>query len=161
MTRARFILGRPDLQTRFDAVRQAVMTAPRDQHALRQEILDMRQRLRQAHTVAPGRFDLKHSPGGMLDAEFAVQMLLLAHTGKHPELLGNLGNIALLQRAQTAGLLPAGVGVAAADAYRQLRRLQHVTRLNEGQDLLDDLTIAPLRDAVLALWQAVFCETLL
>ncbi len=44
MTRARFVLGRADLEPRFDAVRQAVITAPRDLQALRQEIWDMRQR---------------------------------------------------------------------------------------------------------------------
>jgi glutamine synthetase adenylyltransferase len=53
----------------------------------------------------------------MVDAEFAVQYLVLAHSASHPELVGNVGNIALLQRAEQVGLLPAGVGHAAADAY--------------------------------------------
>jgi glutamate-ammonia-ligase adenylyltransferase len=62
--------------------------------------------------VKAGRFDLKHSPGGMVDAEFAVQFLVLSQSGQHPELVPNVGNIALLQRAESAGLLPAGVGQA-------------------------------------------------
>jgi [glutamine synthetase] adenylyltransferase / [glutamine synthetase]-adenylyl-L-tyrosine phosphorylase len=42
-----------------------------------------------------------------------------------------VGNIALLQRAEQAGLLPSGVGEAAANAYREMRRVQHRARLNE------------------------------
>ena len=52
----------------------------------------------------------------MVDAEFAVQYLVLSQASAHPELVGNVGNIALLQRAEQAGLLPAGVGQAAAGA---------------------------------------------
>jgi glutamate-ammonia-ligase adenylyltransferase len=67
----------------------------------------------------------------MVDAEFAVQYLVLAHAAKHPELLDNVGNIALLHRCEQAGLLPPGVGLSAADAYRDLRRAQHRARLDE------------------------------
>eukprot|EP01035_Chromulina_nebulosa_P039971 gene39970-54045_t len=73
----------------------------------------------------------KHSSGGMMDAEFAVQYLVLAHACEVPALRDNAGNIALLKRAEAAGLLPAGVGSAAADAYRELRRAQHRARLDE------------------------------
>jgi glutamate-ammonia-ligase adenylyltransferase len=55
---------------------------------------------------------VKHSPGGMVDAEFAVQFLVLSQSAQHPELVPNVGNIALLQRAEPAGLLPAGIGEA-------------------------------------------------
>ena len=74
----------------------------------------------------------------------------------HPELLDNVGNIALLQRAEAAGLLPAGVGSAAADAYRELRRAQHRARLDEQPTQVEPETMAAQRDAVLALWRAVF-----
>ena len=156
MTRARFVLGEESLRHRFDAVRQAVITAPRDAQALRQEILGMREKVRTAHPVREGRFDVKHSRGGMVDAEFAVQMLVLAHAAAHAELVPNVGNIALLQRAETAGLVPAGVGQAAANAYRELRRVQHHARLNEEPTQVAPETLARERDAVLALWDAAF-----
>ncbi|KAB2899130.1 MAG: bifunctional [glutamate--ammonia ligase]-adenylyl-L-tyrosine phosphorylase/[glutamate--ammonia-ligase] adenylyltransferase, partial [Burkholderiaceae bacterium] len=110
MTRARFVLGSEDLRARFDAVRESVITAPRDPAALRAEIVSMRERVRAAHAVRGEGFDVKHSPGGMVDAEFAVQYLVLSQSGAHPELVGNVGNIALLQRAEQTGLLPPGVG---------------------------------------------------
>jgi glutamate-ammonia-ligase adenylyltransferase len=106
--------------------------------------------------VPAGRFDVKHSAGGMMDVEFAVQYLVLAHGASQPTLLDNAGNIALLQRAEAAGLLPAGVGSAAADAYRDMRRAQHRARLDELPTQFDPETLAPQRDAVLSLWRAVF-----
>ena len=161
ITRALFCAGDAGLAQRFEDVRRQVLTAPRDPQALRQQVQAMREKVRTARPVKPGLFDVKHSPGGMMDAEFALQYLILAHSGQHPELLANAGNIALLQRAEEAGLLPAGVGRNAANAYRELRRLQHRARLDEQSTALDEAAqaaqgTAPLQAAVRTLWQAVF-----
>ena len=144
------------LTARFDAVRHAVITAPRDHAALRGEIIAMREKMRNAHPIRDGLFDVKHSPGGMVDAEFVTQYLVLAHTARHPELAPNLGNIALLRRAEDAGLLPAGVGQAAADAYRALRRVQHRARLDEQPTQVAPDTLAGERLAIQQLWHTVF-----
>lgn len=177
MTRARFVLGTEDLvplddqskplaedqphgglhlRERFDAVREAVITAPRDPAALKGEIVTMRERVRGAHPVAPDAFDVKHSAGGMVDAEFAVQYLVLSQSAQHPGLRDNVGNIALLQRAEAAGLLPPGVGSAAADAYRVLRQVQHRARLNEEPTRVSMQELPRERAAIQALWKAVF-----
>lgn len=116
----------------------------------------MRGRVRGAHAVPAGQFDVKHSAGGMVDAEFAVQYLVLSQSAAHPGLRDNVGNIALLQRAEAAGLLPAGVGTGAAAAYRTLRQVQHRARLNEEPTRVPPQTLQAERDAVLALWHAVF-----
>ena len=144
------------LTARFDAVRHAVITAPRDHAALRGEIIAMREKMRNAHPIRDGLFDVKHSPGGMVDAEFVTQYLVLAHTARHPGLEPNLGNIALLRRAEDAGLLPAGVGQAAADAYRALRRVQHRARLDEQPTQVAPDTLAGERLAIQQLWHTVF-----
>jgi len=156
MTRARCVLGDADLQARFDAVREAVIGTARDAAALRAEIVDMRVKLGRARPVKAGQFDVKHSPGGMVDIEFAVQFLVLAHSAQHPELRANVGNIALLQRAQLCGLLPGHTGDNAALAYRSLRQIQHRARLNEEPTQLDVEQVSFERDAGLALWAAVF-----
>ena len=156
MTRARFVLGMETLRPRFEAVREAVITAPRDVASLEREIEAMREKVRAAHPVKPDRFDIKHSPGGMVDAEFVVQFLVLSQSRSHPELRDNVGNIALLQRAEAAGLLPAGVGEAAANAYREMRRVQHCARLNEEPTQVGHEHLVAERDAILALWRHVF-----
>jgi len=156
ITRARFCAGASDLAGRFESVRRGVLTAPRDAEALREEIRAMREKVRAAHPVRCGRYDVKHSPGGMMDVEFAVQYLVLAQGAAHPGLLDNVGNIALLRRAEEGGLLASGVGRDAADAYRELRRVQHLARLDEQPTHFEPETLAAQRAAVLALWHAVF-----
>jgi glutamate-ammonia-ligase adenylyltransferase len=156
MTRARFCLGTPKLRARFDAVRASVINAKRDQAALRQEIVAMRDKLRAAHPVKPNLFDVKHSAGGMVDVEFAVQFLVLAHAQQHPALLANVGNIALLLSAEKAGLLPAGVGEAAGSAYRRLRRVQHRARLDEQPTQVAMVELEKECAAIQTLWRAVF-----
>lgn len=156
MTRARYVCGLPQLAPRFDAVRHAVITAERNRPALRDEIAAMRHKMRAAHATPPGVFDIKQSAGGMIDAEFSVQYLVLAHARQHPQLEPNLGNIALLQRAEAAALLPAGAGQAAANAYRALRHAQHIARLNEAGNRFNEPAFASERAAIQAVWQHLF-----
>jgi [glutamine synthetase] adenylyltransferase / [glutamine synthetase]-adenylyl-L-tyrosine phosphorylase len=144
------------LGQRFDEVRRAVINSPRDPAALRREIVEMRRKVSGAHPVRKEKFDVKHSPGGMVDAEFAVQFLVLSQSALHPELIDNVGNIALLQRAETAGLLPEEVGRQAASAYRELRRVQHSARLNEEPTQVGAPALQAERDAILTLWRTVF-----
>ena len=158
MTRARFCLGDSALLQRFDEIRRAVITAPRDPIELAHEIVAMRAKVHAAHPVRGGQFDVKHSDGAMVDVEFAVQFLVLAQARAYPELLDNVGNIALLERAQTAGLLPDGIGHAAADAYRELRRVQHRARLDEQPTQVASGELNVQRQAVLALCRTVFAS---
>jgi glutamate-ammonia-ligase adenylyltransferase len=156
ITRARFCAGDAAIGERFEATRRAVIEAERDAEALRQEIAAMRQKVRDAHPRRDERIDPKHCEGGLMDIEFAVQYLVLAHGRDHPGLQDNLGNIALLKRAEEARLLDVGIGAAAADAYRELRRAQHRARLDEQPTLFPEETLAPERAAGRALWRAVF-----
>jgi len=158
MTRARFVMGHEAMASQFDQVRRSVISAPRDEASLKSEIVTMRNRVRTSHTTKPDLFDVKHSPGGMVDAEFAVQYLVLMHACAHPELADNVGNIALLQRAEVAGLLSKDIGVKASAAYRELRRVQHKARLNEAPTQVPQAELQMERDAILKLWQTVFPE---
>ena len=156
ITRARWCAGSAALAEPLEAVRRAVLCAPREGAAMRAEIAHMRERVRKAHPVRAGLFDVKHGVGGMMDVEFAVQALVLAQAASHETLLDNVGNIALLQRAESAGLLPSGVGSAAADAYRSLRRAQHQARLDEQPTQVQASTLSAQQSAVNTLWKCVF-----
>ena len=159
LTRARWCAGEPALAERFETTRRAVLSTQRNPAGLRDEVVSMRERMREAHATGPEAFDLKHSRGGMIDIEFVVQYLVLSHSHRHPELMDNVGNIALLQRAEAVGLLPPGVGQRASEAYRELRRLQHRARLDEASTTFEGEALAAIkahRDAGVALWQHVF-----
>ncbi|HJV28521.1 MAG TPA: bifunctional [glutamate--ammonia ligase]-adenylyl-L-tyrosine phosphorylase/[glutamate--ammonia-ligase] adenylyltransferase [Aromatoleum sp.] len=159
LTRARFAAGDPALGAAFERIRCEVLRQERDLDTLRAEVLSMRQKMREAHAGKSERFDLKHDTGGLIDVEFLVQYLVLGHAHHHPELTGNLGNIALLRIAGELGLIPAGLAARCGDSYRMLRHLQHRQRLNDLPSRIDAGEVALAREPVRILWQQVFGES--
>jgi glutamate-ammonia-ligase adenylyltransferase len=156
LTRARFVCGDAAIGATFEALRREVLGTPRDAAKLRGEVLAMRGKMHAGHVNDSGLFDLKHDSGGIVDVEFCVQYLVLRHCAAHPELADNAGNIALLRRAGAAGLLPADIAQAAADAYRELRRQQHAVKLSgAAYARVSPPAVENLRDAVRALWTQV------
>jgi glutamate-ammonia-ligase adenylyltransferase len=159
LTRARFCAGDAAIGERFEAIREQVLRQDRSgrEAELRDEVVKMRQRMRDAHPPRHDRFDLKHDEGGMIDIEFIVQYLVLRHASAYPELTANVGNIALLKRCGALGLIDPGLADGASAAYRAMRRLQHQVRL-QGQDnaRVERSLVAAHADVVVRLWQACF-----
>src|SRR5262249_30586661 len=130
LTRARFSAGDAKIGEAFEAIRVRILTRNRDTASLAKEVLAMREKMHAAHPNKSGLFDLKHDRGGMIDVEFIVQFLVLAHSAKHPTLTGNLGNIALLKIAADLKLIEGDLAERCRNAYREFRRMQHALRLN-------------------------------
>ena len=158
LTRARFSAGDRELGVAFEHIRNEVLRLPRELDPLRAEVLAMRHKMRDAHGGKSALFDLKHDRGGLIDVEFLIQYLVLGHSHAHPELTGNLGNIALLRITGELGLIPTALASACADSYRQLRRLQHRQRLNDQKSQVDPDEAESARKPVLELWAHVFGE---
>ena len=159
LTRARYCAGDAAVGAAFEAERSAILRRSRDAEALRREVVSMRAQMFDAHPNKSELFDLKHDRGGMIDIEFIVQYLVLAHAYRHPQLTGNLGNIALLKMAGELGLIPLETAMTVRDGYREYRRRQHAERLNGAP--YARVEHAPLQryiDATLQLWKTVFPE---
>jgi glutamate-ammonia-ligase adenylyltransferase len=157
LTRARFVAGDTAIGERFERLRNEVLALPRDAQKLAAEVIDMRRRMLEGHPNRSSLFDLKHDRGGMVDVEFIVQFLVLAHAHDQPRLLGNLGNIALLRIAGELGLIEAKLAAEVGDAYRRFRKLQHELRLNNAEFArVQAASVASEMAAVKALWRAVF-----
>jgi glutamate-ammonia-ligase adenylyltransferase len=56
-------------------------------------------------------------------------------------------------------MTPAGIGQAAANAYREMRRAQHRARLDEQATVFEPDFMAAEREAIRAVWRAVFGAT--
>ena len=159
LTRARFSAGDRAIGEAFERIREEVLRLPRELDALRQDVLTMRKKMRDAHgSKGDTVFDLKHDSGGLIDVEFLTQYLVLGHAHANPQLTGNLGNIALLRIAGELGLIPADLAAACADSYRELRRLQHRQRLNDLPSRVAPDEAEAARRPVIAMWRTVFGE---
>jgi glutamate-ammonia-ligase adenylyltransferase len=157
MTRARFVAGDIKVGQAFAEVRKEVMQQVRDKDKLRADVIEMREKMRQSEHLNVALFDLKHSPGGIIDVEFIVQYLVLANAAQYPDLTHNLGNIAILAKLGILGIIDQRLAQQTADAYREYRRLQHAARL-QG-DMQAKVEIAQLEahaSGVISLWKQVF-----
>lgn len=157
LTRARFCFGDEAIGARFEVVRQEVLCQSRDAEKLKQDVLAMRQKMRDAFSKRADHFDLKHGGGGMVDIEFIVQYLVLLHSSEYPQLTKNIGNIALLQMCEELGLIPSGSGAAVGDVYREMRKQQHLARL-QGDEYprVEANELAPQIEVASQLWAVIF-----
>ncbi|MEO8157755.1 MAG: bifunctional [glutamate--ammonia ligase]-adenylyl-L-tyrosine phosphorylase/[glutamate--ammonia-ligase] adenylyltransferase [Betaproteobacteria bacterium] len=157
ITRARFVAGDVRMGAQFESIRRAVLCRPRDLAVLGDEILSMRDKMRDAHPNSSGLFDLKHDRGGIVDVEFAVQFLILGYAARHAQLADNIGNLALLKLAARLGLLSEEIAEGARAAYREFRKLQHALRLQgERYARSPPDAVAEHVRAVQRLWESVF-----
>jgi glutamate-ammonia-ligase adenylyltransferase len=159
LTRARYCAGDAAVGAAFEAERIAILRRSRDPDALKREVVAMRAKMLDAHPNKSELFDLKHDRGGMIDIEFIVQYLVLAHAHRYAQLTGNLGNIALLKMAGDLGLIPLATAMTVRDGYREYRKRQHAERLNGAQ--YARVAHGPLKayiEATLDLWNIVFAS---
>ncbi len=154
LVRARVVAGDDDLAGRFAAVRARVLSVAREPQELRNEVRDMRERMR-AELGSRGRsgFHLKQDRGGIVDIEFMVQYLVLRCCRDHPELLQYTDTIRLLEGLATAGLLKAADAEALTEAYKQYRAVGHRLTLAEASSVVSDDMLVPERHQVAAIWK--------
>lgn len=77
MIRARTVAGDAALCADVRAVRETVLTRPRDRAAVLADVADMRARIAKERS-GQGAFDVKDRPGGLVDVEFIAQGLILS-----------------------------------------------------------------------------------
>ncbi len=153
LTRARFSAGDASIGRHFEAIREALICTPRDLAKLKAEVIEMRQKMLEGHPNKTALFDLKHDRGGMVDIEFMVQYLVLAHAHQTPEFAKDIGNIALLSLAADQALIAREHSLHCQEAYRVFRKNQHRLRLNDQEFArIAPQALANEREQVLKLW---------
>jgi glutamate-ammonia-ligase adenylyltransferase len=161
LVRARVVAGKPELGRLFEAVRYRVLTLVRDQDRLRQEVGDMRRKMReQLGSAAKNRapeaslFDLKQDAGGIVDIEFMVQYAALAWACKAPGIIQYTDNIRILGSLEAAGLLDADSVAHLIAAYKAYRSTGHRLALQRQEAVLEgDDQFLTEREQVTQLWQ--------
>ncbi len=154
LVRARPVAGDAAIAAQFEQIRNEVLAQARDRQHLRQEVLAMRQKMREALCKEKnGQFDLKQGAGGIVDIEFMVQYGVLAWSGAYPALLAYTDNIRLLQCLADAGLMAAEDSTVLSEAYRTFRARLHKMALQEQPRLVAADEYSELTTAVRRIWQ--------
>ena len=161
LIRARFIAGDQSLKQDFDAVRVELLTSPRDIRVLRREVIEMRQKMRQ-HLSSSGRggaifFDFKQDSGGIVDLEFLIQFLILAHAHEYPHLTQWSDNVRSIEALYRCQIFTETDRKQLLAAYLTLRQGIHHAILNGESSRCELSAISPelaqIRAQVSAYWQ--------
>lgn len=157
LVRARAVAGDAELQRRFEQTRIDLLCQPRAAETLRAEVNRMRQRIA-AHqrgrgsAADSGGEGLKRGRGSIVDIEFMVQYIVLAHAHEEPALARHSDNVRILEAAKETGVLDGEDADGLTRAYLALRERHH----REVLDLKDaggDAELAVHRGVILDLWQ--------
>jgi glutamate-ammonia-ligase adenylyltransferase len=160
LVRARVICGSKPLQKKYEVIRTQILTKDRNTLNLKQEVREMRQKMRDnlgSQSMGKPLFQLKQDAGGIVDIEFLVQYLVLTHSAAHPQLLKWTDNVRLLETLASEKILDTKQSDALKQAYIAYRSLAHRSALQNQKLLLsdDELDQAGLKrhiDKVKSLW---------
>ena len=159
LVRARWISGSRRLKARFDSIRYQVLTSERDELILREEIVNMRNKMYQTYVFKKGKseenFHLKQGLGGLIDIEFMTQFAVLSKARQNNDIARWTDNMRILDAMAASGLWPSGQCSALQQAYLLLRSKEHVSTLQQKQSIVPLEEVRQQVMEVNALWESI------
>lgn len=164
IVRARSIAGEQSLRAKFEELRCRVLTLPREEEAVRKEVLNMRQKMKDhlgssKDQKKDGIFHLKQDAGGIVDIEFMAQYVVLAWSGTNPDLAHYSDNVRILEDAAKAGCLSSDDVSALIQAYLSERAESHRLALANHNMQVSAADWHDTREVVCKLWQRLIDPT--
>jgi glutamate-ammonia-ligase adenylyltransferase len=158
LLRARPVAGDANLRDAFATARRQVLCTAVHRDTLRNDVLEMRVRMRRELSKArAGQFDIKQDAGGIADIEFLVQYWVLAAANAHPELLTYTDNIRQLEGLAAAGILERLRAQWLTDAYIGYRTvLHHLSLEGQGDRVVEAAPFSEMRARVVEIWGETF-----
>jgi glutamate-ammonia-ligase adenylyltransferase len=152
---ARAVAGDPQLRGDFERVRLEILMNHVRRDTLREEVRNMRERMRRELSRArpgSGLFDIKQDRGGTADIEFLAQYWALLHAGTHPPVVMFADTIRQLESVASADLVPQLTVDVLTGAYRKYREHTHHRSLEGREPVVPAEDFEATRAAVTAIW---------
>jgi len=155
VVRARPVCGDSLLAESFQQIRKEALARRRDKEKLRDEVFNMRERMRQEHLKPdPGLFDIKQDRGGIVDIEFLVQYLVLLQSNEYNELAKWTDNVRILQTLAETKIIDNDTAHFLKEAYLTYRLTAHRLSLQEKPAKVEASRFADFREQVIKIWNA-------
>lgn len=153
LTRARAVAGNDTLAQAFAQVRSEVLMRPREDQKLKQEIVEMRAKMRvNLDKSSATQWDVKQGEGGMIEVEFITQYLVLRDAHKAAAIIEWSDNWRQLDALERAGSIKAEQKQALIEVYRSYRGWTHVRGLQLQSALADAGQFTAERATIRQLW---------
>lgn len=153
LVRGRFIAGDSQLKVQYEAIRSRILSLPRDTESLKNEVREMREKMREAlATKDKDKFDLKQSKGGIADIEFIVQFGVLDQAAKNVALTTYTDNVRLLEGLQQQGFISKADEQILKNAYCAYRDFGHKLVLQGDKAVIAEADVAKMSTQVERIW---------
>ena len=156
MLKARFVAGDPAIGARFASIRAKSLCRQRDTEALRKEIREMREKMRETlGAQQAGQFDVKQDFGGIVDIEFLVQFGVLSRAHSNQALTEWTDVVRLLDSLTQAGFVGEEDARFLRHSYCNFREQTHRAALLEIPATLPESEYAEARGRVQKIWHDI------
>ncbi|GAB3982865.1 bifunctional [glutamine synthetase] adenylyltransferase/[glutamine synthetase]-adenylyl-L-tyrosine phosphorylase [Actinoallomurus acanthiterrae] len=129
LLKARPVAGDRELGEEYAATLAPLVWRAAERENFVEDVQAMRRRVEEHIDPAKVGRQLKLGPGGLRDVEFAVQLLQLVH-GRTDEGLRGPNTLIALKKLSWGGYVGRADAAALANAYRFLRRVEHLIQLH-------------------------------
>lgn len=160
LVRARFVAGDTTLGARFEAIRADVLARARARGAVCAATSAMRTRMRcELDRSRVDAFDLKQGEGGLVDLEFLLQAMVLAHAHTQPGLLQARNTPGLIDALASVAIFDNGLAQRLSDAHACLLAASLECTL-DGRPRLAEMTVAlgAARSTISEAWRACIAD---
>ncbi|OQW92114.1 MAG: bifunctional glutamine synthetase adenylyltransferase/deadenyltransferase, partial [Beggiatoa sp. IS2] len=154
LVRARALAGNTECIAKFAQIRREVLSIHRNPEELRQEVREMRTKMREHLDKSNlNIFDLKQGLGGIADIEFIVQYEVLRWATQYPHLLEKTAVLPIMRLFAQQQLLEMPTCEQLSTAYRTYRAEAHRLALQNQPALVSKDKFVKLREHVIDWWQ--------
>ncbi|MGB1263470.1 MAG: bifunctional [glutamate--ammonia ligase]-adenylyl-L-tyrosine phosphorylase/[glutamate--ammonia-ligase] adenylyltransferase [Cognaticolwellia sp.] len=152
LVRARIIYGHQGLAHRFNDIKRKILTTARDNGQLREDVIKMRDKMRQhLDKSTVDHVDIKQGRGGLVDIEFLVQYLVLAYSAEYPKLSIFSDNISLLKCLANNQVITDQQQQVLVANYCKLRDFGHHATIQNTEPLIAQETFIAEQNEVMVI----------
>jgi [glutamine synthetase] adenylyltransferase / [glutamine synthetase]-adenylyl-L-tyrosine phosphorylase len=157
---ARAVAGDRTLMGQVEIVRNDVLQNAVRRDDLRQQVAQMRERMRRELSASKqGQFDLKQDRGGVADIEFLAQYWALRWAKEFPPVVHYSDTIRQLESVASAALVPQHTVDVLVRIYQLYRQTAHRRSLEGQEAVVDAAQFEVERTAVAAIWRDTMQES--
>lgn len=154
LVRARAVYGQKQIIEQYNDIRHDILIQNRDEALLRQDVIDMRNKMRGHLDKSTSELcDIKQGKGGLVDIEFLTQYLVLNYSAKHHDVCKYSDNYRLFITFAEFGILTDKQKDVLINHYCQLRDFGHKTSLQNESAMMNCEQFLPFADEVTTIVQ--------
>lgn len=137
LVRARAVYGHKEIIQQYNDIRRKILMTPRETHLLKQDVIDMRNKMRDHLDKSNDGFcDIKQGRGGLVDIEFLTQYLVLNYSAIYHDVCLYSDNIRIFEILAKFNILTIKQKDLLIEHYCQLRDFGHKTSLQKESAMM-------------------------